>query len=205
MASRHRRATLSLEPTVKRYPACLKPDRKNDWSLRSSRLFVAAHTSQRFWSRLRLAGIALMLAGATETRANAADFGGLKIGMIIDEAIRVISTTGTAKRMPLQSSDERLSSELVYNDSYNATICRGRVIAINHTLEPTFRAWAREVRVATAERGPGTYHVDSREGVNHVSHVRVTWPIAPEETYDIGYYELQDQVLTTESLARKCT
>ncbi len=152
-----------------------------------------------------MAGAALILAPVATTGVDAADFGGLKIGMAADEALRVIATTGAAKRAPLQPTGERLTSELIYNDSYNATICRGRVIAINHTLEPAFRAWTREVRVATAERGPGTYQVDSREGVNHVSHVRVTWPTAPGETYDIGYYELQDQTLTSESVARKCT
>lgn len=153
----------------------------------------------------RLAGAALSLTLVATNGVDAADFGGLKIGMGVTEAMRVISATGAAKRTPLQPTGERLTSELIYNDSYNATICRGRVIAISHTLEPTFRAWTREVRVATVERGPGTYQVDSREGVKHVSHVRVTWPTAPGETYDLGYYELQDQTLATESIARKCT
>jgi len=152
--------------------------------------------------KLAIIIVALVTAG----EAQAADFAGLKLGMPATEAWRLLSEggLGTPKRAPVSGHGNLPGSELYWVGNYNATICRGRVVGLNHTLESTFRAWTREVRVASAERGPGKYTTASVEGVDHVSSVKVAWTLPNGDIYDIGYFELKDQPITAEGTSRSC-
>jgi hypothetical protein len=140
------------------------------------------------------------------TGAQAEDFGELRIGMSQTRAVAELDRYGKATVRPLNIKD---GDTLAYNDRYNVTICRGRVIGITHSLQPTFATFTREVRVTAAERGgQGAWVSDSREGKPTISMVRVSWSAtAPDRNYSIGYWEVDGAPLVSESLGsgRPCT
>jgi len=140
------------------------------------------------------------------TGVQAEDFGDLRIGMSRAQAVAELDRYGKATVRPLNSKD---GDTLAYNDRYNVTICRGRVVGITHSLTPTFATFTREVRVAVAARGgQGAWVSDSREGKPTISMVRVSWSATtPAGEYSIGYYEVDRAPLVSESLGsgRPCT
>jgi len=137
--------------------------------------------------------------------AMAADFWGLRIGMTQEDALRVLNARGTAKSAPLKDTSSTVPQTLIWIDSMNVTICRGRVSGMSRTLTNTFATWAREMRVAVAERGdPTEWRVGASEADPQVHSVQADWKLPGAATYSIDYIEVNRERLVSEKMFAPC-
>ena len=132
--------------------------------------------------------------------AAAADFGSLRIGMTEEDALRILKARGVPKSSPYNGASSTVPQTLIRIDAVNVLVCRARVVSITHKLTNNFATWAREMRVAIAERGqPTEWKVDNNEADPEVHSVHADWKRPGAVTYSISYTEVDRQVLVSES------